>query len=188
MRAGIAAHVQLLRHAQSTAAPAIEIGVEFTRDASVLVLTYTLQGNIAAVAVPDEAPAARADGLWQHTCFEAFLRSAQSENYWEFNLSPSREWAAYRFTAYREGMAPERAVIDPHIEVQRERSELGLSAAVDLSGIEALAANSDWRVGLSAVIENQNGGKSYWALAHPDGKPDFHHPDSLVLVLRRGEN
>lgn len=188
MRAGIAAHVQLSRHPQSTGAPSLEIGVDVERDASVLALTYRLRGNIVALVVPKKAAAARADGLWQHTCFEAFLRSAQSKAYWEFNLSPSREWAAYRFDCYREGMAPERAIIDPHIEVQLEDSELRLSATVDLSGIEALAANNDWRVGLSAVIEDQNGGKSYWALAHPDGKPDFHHAQSFVLALWRGEN
>jgi hypothetical protein len=34
---------------------------------------------------------------------------------------------------------------------------------------------------LSALIEDQNGGKSYWALAHPPGKPDFHHADSFAL-------
>lgn len=169
-------------------APALEIGVDVTRDRSALVLMYTVRGQVAAVALPREAAAARADGLWQHTCFEAFVRGLQSKGYWEFNLSPSREWAAYRFGAYREGMALEVAVVDPQIWVQREESELRLYATVGLSGIEALAANEDWRLGLSAVIEDKNGDKSYWALAHPAGKPDFHHPDSLVLTLRRGDN
>ena len=30
---------------------------------------------------------------------------------------------------------------------------------------------------LSAVIEAIDGAKTYWALAHPSDKPDFHHPD-----------
>jgi hypothetical protein len=34
-----------------------------------------------------------------------------------------------------------------------------------------------WHLGLSAVIEEHNGRKSYWALAHRPGKPDFHHSD-----------
>src|SRR3546814_3736372 len=33
------------------------------------------------------------------------------------------------------------------------------------------------KLALSAVIEELDGTKSYWALAHPPGKPDFHHPD-----------
>src|SRR3546814_9971873 len=39
------------------------------------------------------------------------------------------------------------------------------------------------RVALSAVIEETDGTKSYWALRHPPGKPDFHHPDCFALAL-----
>ena len=39
------------------------------------------------------------------------------------------------------------------------------------------------KLALSAVIEELDGTKSYWALAHPPGKPDFHHPDCFALTL-----
>lgn len=39
------------------------------------------------------------------------------------------------------------------------------------------------RVGLCAVIEETDGTKSYWALRHPPGPPDFHHPDCFALTL-----
>ena len=39
------------------------------------------------------------------------------------------------------------------------------------------------RIAASAVLENKSGHKSYWALAHPTDKPDFHHPDGFVLDL-----
>jgi len=39
------------------------------------------------------------------------------------------------------------------------------------------------KLALSAVIEEIDGTKSYWALAHPPGKPDFHHPDCFTLTL-----
>lgn len=39
------------------------------------------------------------------------------------------------------------------------------------------------KIGLSAVIEETDGTKSYWALAHPDGPPDFHDPACFVLEL-----
>ena len=32
-------------------------------------------------------------------------------------------------------------------------------------------------------MKDVDGGISYWALAHPPGKPDFHHPDSFALTL-----
>jgi hypothetical protein len=34
------------------------------------------------------------------------------------------------------------------------------------------------------VLEEQDGTKSYWAIAHPDpDKPDFHHPDCFAAQL-----
>jgi len=140
------------------------------------------------MALPKRTSPARTDLLWRHTCFEAFLRSGQSAEYLEFNLSPSGEWAAYRFKDYRERMTAELALADPGIEVQLDGSELRLSAMIDLSRIEVLASRDDWRLGLSAIIENEEGGKSWWGLAHPPGKPDFHHPDSFVLALPGGED
>jgi len=35
----------------------------------------------------------------------------------------------------------------------------------------------------STTFEETNGRLSYWALAHPPGKPDFHHPDCFALEL-----
>lgn len=180
--------VPLLRHSNSGGASAHEIVVEVARAAAAVGLAYIVRGDIRHVRLPERRAPARTDGLWQHTCFEAFLRGGQSAEYWEFNLSPSREWAAYRFNGYRAGMAAELALADPGIEVRLEGSELRLSATIDLSGLRALAPSDDWRLGLSAIIENEDGGKSWWGLAHPPGKPDFHHADSFVLTLRREED
>jgi hypothetical protein len=33
------------------------------------------------------------------------------------------------------------------------------------------------------VVEDEAGAFAYWALKHPPGKPDFHHPDAFALVL-----
>lgn len=47
-----------------------------------------------------------------------------------------------------------------------------------------LAELTPCKLNLAAVIEENDGTKSYWALHHPDPeKPDFHHPDSFVLKL-----
>jgi hypothetical protein len=179
----VSQRVRLLRHPRSAVVPALEIEADVARDASALLLMYVVRGDIAAVSLPEPTAPARADGLWQHTCFEAFIRGGRSEAYWEFNFSPSREWAAYRFEAYREGMTVEIAIADPYIESLVDGSGLRLSATLDLSGIAALASSEDWQVGLSAVVEDQSGGKSFFALAHPPGKPDFHHAESFALCL-----
>jgi hypothetical protein len=128
------------------------------------------------VLVPPLAQPVRRDNLWQRTCFEAFLQSEQG--YLEFNFSPSTEWAAYRFSGYREGMA-ELDLEPPQVRVSRDEHALELTA--DLVLPPSLAPV---RLGLSAVIEEVSGVKSYWALRHPPGdRPDFHHPDCFAIDL-----
>ncbi len=39
------------------------------------------------------------------------------------------------------------------------------------------------KLALSAVVEDDSGTLSYWALKHAPGKPDFHHSDGFVLEL-----
>jgi hypothetical protein len=47
--------------------------------------------------------------------------------------------------------------------------------------MSVLRVDGAWRIGLAAVIEERSGHKSYWALAHPPGKADFHPFDSCAL-------
>jgi hypothetical protein len=122
----------------------------------------------------------RADDLWKHTCFEAFVRPAAGEAYYEFNFSPHLRWAAYRFEGYRR--ARQDAVIArPAIKALRGGDALELAAELELGGIPDLGG--DWRVGISAVIEEANGNVSYWALKHPPDKADFHQSDGFALEL-----
>jgi hypothetical protein len=148
-----------------------------------LVLAYALSGRIAGVSLPAPAPPARTDELWRHTCFEAFVGPQGDDAYCEFNLAPSSQWAAYRFAGYRQGMADLDPIATPAIEVRAFDDRLELRVALDLGDVPGLSAAEPWRVALSAVIEERGGRKSYWALAHPPGNPDFHHPDSFSLAL-----
>ena len=125
-----------------------------------------------------EAKEGRADQLWQTTCFEAFFRADGEDAYREWNFAPSGQWAAYDFTAYRQGMAEADVAQPPYIRVEDNLTWWALGATV------ALAAGPRWRLGLSAVIEERDGTKSYWALAHPPGDtPDFHHADGFAAHL-----
>ena len=116
-------------------------------------LEYSVTGA-GALAVPAPAGGERADGLWRTTCFELFVKPAGGAGYFEFNFSPSSQWAAYRFEGYRSGMT-ELLVLAPVIEPIED----GARVTVDLSGLPA----GDWRVGVTAVIEERDGTKSYWA-------------------------
>ncbi len=152
---------------------------------------YVLEADLRHVRLPPPVEAAgRADGLWAHTCFEAFLAFAGSPGYLELNFSPSGQWAAYRFDSYRQGMAPALDVT-PRLVLHPRAQRLELQAEVRLDGIASpgpgpgpqMSSERRLRIGLSAVVEDREGRLSYWALRHPPGRPDFHHPESLSLVL-----
>src|ERR671912_1155675 len=88
-------------------APAIRIEAEITRPAPRrLALRYRVGGDLDAIELPPPGAPRRADGLWLHTCFELFLRAPAEAGYVECNFAPSGEWALYRFSDYRAGMAP----------------------------------------------------------------------------------
>jgi hypothetical protein len=127
--------------------------------------------------IPQPAEPARADELWKATCFEAFLRQDGEAGYREWNFAPSGQWAAYDFTGYRAGMAKAEVGAAPYIRLEDNLTWWTLGATI------AADAEPDWRLGLSAVIEEKDGSKSYWALAHAPDKPDFHHPDCFAARL-----
>jgi hypothetical protein len=139
-----------------------------------LQLEFRVSGG--SLALPEELSPRRSDALWKSTCFELFTRPIGSERYCEFNFSPSGEWAAYSFSGYREGMAA-LDIAPPLIGRTVKGRELVIGVSV------ALPLEQPLRLGLSAVIKETSGRISYWALAHPAAKPDFHHPDSFVYEI-----
>jgi hypothetical protein len=157
----------------------IEVTVRRTPDPA-LELRYELEGDIERLLVPAVRSSRRADKLWQHTCFEAFVGEPGGDGYCEINLSPSTEWAIYRFAGFRTGMETVETLRPPRIAVQRGENRVSLEARIDLP---PLLCNAALRLALSAVIEEADHRLSYWALAHPSPRPDFHHPDSFTLVL-----
>jgi hypothetical protein len=152
----------------------VTIEVELTRTGSMLTLTYVLAGDLDPISIPPPQAAARIDGLWKHTCFEAFL--AADPGYYEFNFSPSGQWAAYHFDAHRQGMR-DAAGPDPSIGWSAGKGAGQLVATLQLP------EDVNDRIGLSAIIEDDAGNRSFWALAHPPGAPDFHHAACFAASL-----
>lgn len=127
--------------------------------------------------IPQSAQPDRRDELWRTTCFEIFLREEGGQAYREWNFAPSGDWAAYDFAAYREGMAPADIGAPPYIRLENNMIWWALGATI------AVEAGRPWEFGLSAVLEESDGTKSYWSLTHPSEEPDFHHPDCFVAKL-----
>jgi hypothetical protein len=176
---------QLLKlHPDSPCFAAARIEVRVARPrADRLVLSYIVNGKISELRMPPVIAAARGDELWRHTCFEAFVRASSAAEYYEFNFAPSTQWAAYRFSGYRSGKCVATEISPPAIDVQSGTDCYTLQASLELDGLSGLQHEAAWRLGLSALLEDTNGRKSYWALAHPPGKPDFHHADCFAHEL-----
>jgi len=162
------------------------LGVQLrAEEPDILVFQYSLVADMSRVRVPLSGAGERADALWKHTCFEAFVAPADAPGYHEFNFSPSLDWAIYRFSAYREGMSPAEIGRTPEISVRRGDNGLELQSAVRLGHLADLPDALHLRIALAAVIEDENGRLSYWGLRHPPGKPDFHHPNAFALEVAR---
>ena len=174
----VLANRMLIPHPEGIA-PAIAIAVTIgLAGEGRVTLSYRVTGAVAGLSLPPPGPVEWADGLWEHSCFEAFVRPP-SGGYVEYNVAPSRRWASYRFDAYREGMRPAAESAPPDIQVETGAGGFVLDVMLDLSSLIAAGG----LLGLSAVIEERGGGKSYWALAHPPGKPDFHDARCFVFEL-----
>ena len=181
-------HARLIGHSVTpcASAPNVDVHIDFSAMAE-LAIEYSLGGEIDKLLIPTQRALRHADNLWQHTCFEVFIAAPDNESYLEFNFAPSGEWAIYRFDSYRYAMS----AIDtppPIIATTRSANNLVVNVTVDLDNFPDVKNCAELRVGLSAVIEDNKGALSYWALAHAPGKPDFHHRDSFALTLNRPEN
>ena len=161
----------------STAISSISVEVE-EADGS-LNLTYRVAGAIDAVLWPIPGRGGHADGLWEHSCFEAFVGRVGEAGYTELNLATSGQWAGYEFDGYRAGMtAIEGMWIARNVGFGSDMLEFSASTELPI-----LSRGGDWELGLSAIIEAKDGSKSYWALAHAPGPPDFHNRDCFTARL-----
>lgn len=152
-----------------------------------LAISYVLDCDLDRVRVPAPRAPRVASGLWQHTCCEIFIARKGMPAYYEFNFSPSGEWATYAFDGYRVPRANEPQAVAPQVAVRGAARKLELDAVIRLDGLPALPAGAPLSLALSAVVEDSGGVLSYWALRHPPGKPDFHHPEAFTLELAKAD-
>jgi hypothetical protein len=175
------AFVEMSSHPGSIgrAARRVVVDVRWSAQTRKLALRYRIEADADRLLVPAPCTPRRADGLWRHTCFEAFVQPAQQDGYAEFNFSPSGEWAAYGFDQRRKGMRSLELPAPPGIDCTRGAGGLELCVTLQLDGLPA----PPLRLGLSAVVEDRDGALAHWALRHPAGPPDFHDPESFTLRL-----
>lgn len=178
------ASLLLIPHTASSCGSVRRIDASVARaGADALSFAYRLEGDISQLRLPEAIGPYRQEGLWQHSCFEAFLRPDGGDAYYEFNFSPSGAWAVYRFSSHRTGRyVPE--LKQPQAEVRRGPDMLHLNVRICLDELPELAKAVAISAGLTAVIEDAKGKLSHWALAHGKARPDFHDPLTFKLRMR----
>ena len=162
--------------------PEIEITGAIARRNNRLEITYRLRGT-SQIIIPEaiDRPTRQYD-LWEHTCFEFFLRLENSNKYWEFNLSPAGHWNVFRFPDYRQDIAEEMAFASLPFQVSQQANLLQLDLEVNLNKI--IAGDRNLEVAITTVVEDKEQQLSYWALTHPGTEADFHHRDSFAFDLK----
>ena len=177
--------MKLLPFAPSPQTTEIQLEAQIEMQTDGFLLTFELSGpGVAKVLLtPKSAKPVRKNDLWKETCFECFFGVGNSKEYFEFNASPSGDWALYSFNQYRDGMK----------DVEFKNGDTPLLLKCEKSAEYFCCV---WRVpyftktilqnvSLTAVLKTGTASDavSYWAAKHAGTKPDFHLRESFTQRL-----
>lgn len=129
---------------------------------------------------PGGTTAEREIGLWNHTCFEIFVGSSLRADYLEFNFASNHHWNAFYFEA------PGDALVEytPIHQIQINTIDATLGVGIPLMPFPSeFWHEGQMKVGISSVLELVDGTLQYWALSHPETKPNFHNRHSWPIHL-----
>lgn len=163
--------------------PNIKIGGEIIRSKNRFFIRYEMNGDIdqTLLSAKSSSPS-RTDDLWKATCFEFFLAIPGQAGYWEFNMSPSGDWNVYKMDDYRRvGFREETAFTQLPFIFRQTEDKLSLDISMDLGPI--LQTQQTVQVGITAIIQTIDGNETYWALAHPGPRADFHLRESFIISV-----
>lgn len=162
--------------------PYINISGTVERVDNQLSIHYEVSGDIHQIRLPEPSTSIRKHDLWKSTCFELFLAMKDRPPYWEFNMSSSGEWNVYVMDAYRQvNMREETAFTQLPFDFRKTNTEFSLDMSMDLKPI--LSYNQPLQIGITTIIQTLDENETYWALAHPGQKADFHLRESFIIEL-----
>ena len=156
-------------------------------DGGLLQLDFKLSGPLGELVISPPGPSPRRlDGLWQSTCFEAFVARPEAAGYWEINMAPNGDWNVYALSGYRQGLQPEPLLQSLPVQISRQRygeaeiDVLQLRLQLDLSAL--IDPAQPLEASATAVLERHGQGCSYWAWRHDAAEPDFHCRASFLQL------
>lgn len=158
----------------------IDITGRLSTHAGTATVHYLMRGDIANVKFPPATQQGqRRDNLWQTTCFELFVSAAGNKEYWEYNLSPSHDWALFHFTDYRQNKSDDSPPHGLTVTTQRINNErFELECTIELP---QAVSSKKMELGISAVVQDIHDQLYYYALIHCKETADFHHRDSFII-------
>jgi len=143
---------------------------------------YVVTGKTGAILLPASSIPVRKHDLWRATCFEFFIAIQDQPCYWEFNMSPSGNWNVYAMDAYRQvNMREEVAFTQLPFEFKKTNDEVTLDITVDLNPI--IQSETILEMGVTTIIQTNDGNESFWGLVHPGLQADFHLRNSFILEM-----
>jgi hypothetical protein len=165
-------------------APDIFLNAEINETKESLFLSFSLKGNLGSLDLEEGTPKKmRVMKLWEKTCFEFFIKN-ERDSYMEFNFSPCFEWNCFYFEKKGNPLKEYAPMERPKTDILNSMDHFLLMVEIKKDffpeGFFAGATNlTNICAGITGVIKEKNGNLSYWALAHADTRPNFHHFDSF---------
>jgi len=145
-------------------------------------IMFQIIGEIDGLIIPEisQLPS-RKDELWNTTCCELFIAKSGDAGYWEYNLSPSHDWAIFKFSNYRTDKINDLSItgLDINTIIDKD-SKFELNTLLPLPD---KLIGQNLRIGISSVIQNKAGELYYYALRHPGAKPDFHDRNCFTIQI-----
>jgi hypothetical protein len=169
----------------SSNSPTQQISVDLNQTDHALYISYKLTGDLSQIDIGNGTPNhQRQMKLWEKTCFELFLKHAEHEDYLEFNFSPLFEWNSFYFPHKGAPLKEFEAVEKIKIDILRSSDVFQLIAEIESQNLprhfQKASSEGKLLAGITTVLKEKNLRMSYWALAHKDQKPNFHHFDSFI--------
>lgn len=159
----------------------INIEATIARGDNILNLNFTITGTIKDISFDkfSNSPE-RKWNLWEHTCFEMFIASTETSDYFEFNFSPSGNWNVFHLDDLRLGIKEH-----PHIRITIHPPLIETNSYSQ--SIEIVDQNEILKhykqIGITAITKEKEVAK-YWSILHPKKDiPDFHTRESFCLKL-----